>query len=201
MTDVSPRGARARNPWGQGDRLRTEILVAAGELLGELGTVDGLTLRGVARRVGIAPASIYAHFADKSALVDALMDHEYHRLVDLMRVAEQDPCDAMTRLRAQLHAFCRYSLANPGVYRLIFGLRLRRSAEEGTTSAHSLVTQLTAGLEACRQQGARLRLPAERAAIVLVVGAHGRVAISHARCDTEAEVLAFVDELLTLVFA
>lgn len=195
------KGTRVRNPWGHGDRLRTEILVAAAELLGELGTVDGLTLRGVARQVGIAPASIYAHFPDKSALVDALMDHEYRRLVDLLRQADQDAGgDAMVRLHAQLHAFCRYSIANPGLYRLIFGLRLRRAADSGTTSAHTLVEQLTAGLLACEREGARLRLPAERAAIVLVVGAHGRVAISHARSDAEREVLEFVDELVTLVF-
>lgn len=201
MTDVSPKGARVRNPWGQGDRLRTEILVAAGELLGELGTVDGLTLRGVARHVGIAPASIYAHFADKSALVDALMDHEYQRLVDLMRLAdEQRHGAALARLRAQLHAFCRYSIANPGLYRLIFGLRLRRATDDGTTSAHTLADQLATGLLACEREGARLRLPAERAAIVLVVGAHGRVAISQARSESEEQVLAFVDELLTLVF-
>ena len=50
--------------------------------------------------------------------------------------------------------------------------------------------------------GARLRLPVERAAIVLTVGTHGRVAISQARSagDAEAVVVEFVDELLSLVF-
>jgi AcrR family transcriptional regulator len=190
-------GGRVRNPWGQGDRLRTEILVAAGDLLGDLGTVDGLTLRGVARQAGIAPASIYAHFPDRSALVAALLEHEYQRVVDLLRQAGEQPGDAVRRLRAQVHAFCRYSMANPGMYRLIFG----RDRTGQRTSAHTLVDQLAAGLLACERDGLRLRLPAERAAIVLVVGAHGRVAISYTRSDTEEQVLAFVDELLTLVFA
>jgi AcrR family transcriptional regulator len=209
-------GGRVRNPWGQGDRLRTEILTAAGALLGDLGTVDGLTLRGVARQAGIAPASIYAHFPDRSGLIDALLEHEYQRMVDLMRQAAEEAGDAVGRLRAQLHAFCRYSMANPGLYRLIFGLRLRQAPDPPATSTYTLLDQLAGGLRACEQDGARLRLPTERAAIVLVVGAHGRVAISHARSDgaasnsaasnsavseTEAEVLEFVDELLTLVFA
>lgn len=196
------KGPRERNPWGQGDRLRTEILTAAGELLGGLDTVDGLTLRAVARHVGIAPASIYAHFPAKSGLVDALMDHEYERLVGLMRRAEQDePGGPGARLRAQLRAFCRYSMDNPGLYRLIFGARLPDGAGQ-RMSAHVLVDRLAGGLLACERDGARLRLPAERAAIVLVVGAHGRVAISHTRgeADTEARVFGFVDDLLSLVF-
>ena len=190
-------GGRVRNPWGQGERLRTEILVAAGDLLGDLGTVDGLTLRGVARQAGIAPASIYAHFPDRSALIAALLEHEYLRVVELLRQAGEQPGDALSRLRSQLHAFCRYSMANPGTYRLIFGAR----RPDQPVSARTLVDQLAAGLLACEREGAALRLPAERAAIVLVVGAHGRVAISHTRADGEAQVLAFVDELLTLVFA
>jgi AcrR family transcriptional regulator len=198
---VLSRSPRTRNPWGQGDRLRTEILVAAGQLLGELGTVDGLTLRGVARLVGIAPASIYAHFSDKSGLIDALVEYEYDRMVNLMAAAAADAVNAMDRLRAQVHAFCRYSMENPGHYRVIFGLRMRRSEHE-RSSARSLVDLLSAALLACERDGARLRLPADRAAIVLVVGAHGRVAISDARVEDEAEslVFAFVDELVSLVF-
>ncbi|HEX3786714.1 MAG TPA: TetR/AcrR family transcriptional regulator [Pseudonocardiaceae bacterium] len=202
-TDAAPsdRPQRARNRWGQGERLRAEILAAAGQLLGELGTVDGLTLRGVARQVGIAPASIYAHFSDKSGLIQALVEFEYERLTGLMRQAEAevDAADPLGRLRAQLHAFCRYSLANPGHYRVIFGLRVR-SAEQRQTSARTLVDLLSAGLLACERVGARLRLPAERAAIVLVVGAHGRVAISEVRSEDERPVFDFVDELISLVF-
>jgi AcrR family transcriptional regulator len=58
---------RTRNPWGQGERLRAEILQAAARLLSELGGEQGLSIRGVARAVGIAPASMYKHFADKAA--------------------------------------------------------------------------------------------------------------------------------------
>lgn len=202
--DNPAKATRPRNPWGQGDRLRADILAAAADLLGELGTVDGLTLRGVARQVGIAPASIYAHFPDKSGLIDALMVHEYERLAELMRQAEQGDRtgDPQVRLRTQLYAFCRYSMGNPGLYRLLFG-NLRTPTEERRMSAHALVARLTEGLTACEQAGAPLRLPAERGAIVLLVGTHGRVALSHARGeqDSESQVFGFVDDLLSLVFA
>lgn len=188
---------RVRNRWGQGDRLRGEILAAAGQLLGELGSVEGLTVRGVARRAGIAPAGIYAHFADKTALVDAILDHEYERLVDALTTA--DGPDPVTALRAKLAAFCRYAMANPGLYRLLFG-RAPRTATGHKGSL--LLGSLTDALHACEQAGHRLRLPAERAAIVLLVGTHGRAAIQQDRSEMERIdlVLGFADELLSLVF-
>lgn len=223
----SPEGggverARTRNPWGQGERLRAEILAAAGQLLGELGSVDGLTLRGVARQVGIAPASIYAHFSDKSGLVTALLEHEYGELLARMNAAADEvgvealgagadgvgvgvavgsPADLeVARLRARLHGFCRYSLENPGHYRLLFGMKLRR--DPSRPSARLLLDSLADSLHACEAAGRGLRLPAERAAIVLLVSAHGRVAIYHDRAEggEGQQVLEFADELLWLVF-
>ena len=197
VTDDTP--ARVRNPWGQGDRLRGEILAAAGKLLGELGGVEGLTLRGVARAAGIAPASIYAHFADKNELVAALVEHEYERMLAVLR--EVDDRNPVRRVRAQLHAFCRYTMDNPGSYRLLFGRRPVRP-DGGRTGGASLVDSIATALRDCEQAGARLRLPAERAAIVLIVGAHGRVGIQQARGDADLvdAVLGFADELLALVF-
>jgi AcrR family transcriptional regulator len=198
MTGEHETGGRVRNRWGQGERLRAEILVAAAEMLGELGTVEGLTLRGVARRAGIAPASVYTQFADKAALVAALLDHEHGQVAEQMRRAGQaaDPGDPAARMRSELAAFCRYSLANPGLYRVMFGPPVEPS---GSVSAlASLVEQMTAAAEAA---GPRLRVPPDRAAIILLVAAHGRVAIHHARPgrSTEEAVLQFADELVDLV--
>jgi AcrR family transcriptional regulator len=195
--------ARTRNPWGQGERLRTELLEAAARLLGELGTEEGLTLRGIAREAGVAPASIYTHFADKSTLVSALLAYEHARVTDLMEVAgaTADPADPIAPLRAQLYAFCRYSLASPGHYRVLFGAQV---GEPGQQRSYGLMLarRLAGTLTACERSGARLRLPAERAAIVLLVGTHGRVALTHTRPATtdEPSVLQFVDELIGLVF-
>lgn len=196
----SGTGARVRNRWGQGERLRAEILTAARQLLGELGTVDGLTLRGIARRAGIAPASVYTQFTDRAAVIDALVADEHERVADLMRQAGAgvDQADGAGVVRAQLSAFCRYSIANPGHYRLMFGPH----GEPRTPMLRTLVEQLTSTLAACESAGARLRLPPDRAAIVLLVGTHGRVAISHVQTEagTEEKVLRFVDELVGLVF-
>ncbi|HEY2579607.1 MAG TPA: TetR/AcrR family transcriptional regulator [Streptosporangiaceae bacterium] len=195
--------SRTRNRWGQGERLRTELLEAAARLLGELGTVEGLTLRGIAREAGVAPASIYAHFADKPTLIGALLAYEHERVMEVMEqaAATASPAsDPIAPLRAQLYAFCRYSLANPGHYRVMFGPRV---GEPGRQRSYGLMLarHLADALSGCERSGVLLRLPAERAAIVLLVGTHGRVALTHARPgeNDEPSVLEFVDELIGLI--
>jgi AcrR family transcriptional regulator len=191
---------RTRNRWGQGERLRAEALEAAARLLGELGTVEGLSLRAVAREVGVAPASLYGQFADKSALVDALLDYVNERLVRLLveTGVAVDGADPTTRVRAQVLAFAEFSLANPGLYRVMFGERL----SQPNHPARALAETLTDSLRACEAAGARLRLPADRAGVVLTVGMVGRVAISQAPTADHAEavVVDFVDEFLSLLF-
>ena len=64
---------RQRNPRGQGDRLRTEIVQAASIMLAASGDAGQITLRGVARQVGIAATSVYLHFPDVAHLVAEAM--------------------------------------------------------------------------------------------------------------------------------
>jgi AcrR family transcriptional regulator len=191
---------RTRNPWGQGERLRVEILQSAARLLSELGGEQGLSIRGVARAVGIAPASIYQHFADKAALVHALIDYDYEQLAAAMRAADDacPPDDPLARVRAQMHAYSQFAIDSPGHYRLLINNPLRRSPE---VPPAGVVGQVVAAFERCEQAGITLRIPARRAAIVVFVGTHGRVALWHASGDPDLakDVPAFVDELIELV--
>src|SRR6185295_14050813 len=63
---------RRRAPRGSGDQLRDEILDATTGLLLETGHAKAVSIRSVAQRVGVTPPSIYLHFADKEALLDAV---------------------------------------------------------------------------------------------------------------------------------
>jgi AcrR family transcriptional regulator len=196
---VAETSHRVRNPWGQGERLRLEILDAAARLLSELGGEQGLTIRGVARAAGIAPASIYQHFADKAALVKGLVAYDYEQLSAAMTAAdEQCPPEAvLDRVRAQMKAYCRFALDSPGHYRLM--LNNRPISRSGPLI--DIVTQMISAFERCERAGVRLRVPARRAAVMVFVGAHGRVALWHASEDPTQEplVLEFVDELISLV--
>lgn len=199
---------RVRNPWGQGERLRTEILDAAVRLFSELGGEEALTIRGIARAVGIAPASIYQHFADKAALVRGVVEYDYGRLSAVMREADESvpPDDVVGRVRAQMHAYCRFAIANPGHYRLMLGNRPIAGQEPGRPPQGALLTiveAVIAAFERCEQAGKTLRVPSGRAAVMVFVGTHGRVALYHSSVPEDGggdRILQFVDELIALVF-
>ncbi|MFJ2832829.1 TetR/AcrR family transcriptional regulator [Streptomyces sp. NPDC087263] len=116
--------ARTPNRWGEGGKLREEILRAAERLLGEAGREDALSLRAVAREVGIAPPSIYLHFKDRAELVATLMEKAYGEFIaELRAVGERHPADDPEgALRAMVLWYGRFALENPARYRLMFGV-------------------------------------------------------------------------------
>lgn len=120
MNVAIERPARPRNRRGEGARLREEIIDAASELLAESGDVNQLTLRGVARRIGIAATSVYLHFADTRELAVAVIEQSFADLAAAQVIATRDCPDPASALLARCRAYCHYGLANPGHYRVMF---------------------------------------------------------------------------------
>jgi AcrR family transcriptional regulator len=110
---------RRRNPRGQGERLRDEIIEAASRLLSDP-AAPPLTLRAVAREVGVAATSVYLHFDSIEALVLAVSDRRFGELVRLESEAEGSSSDPRERLRAGCLAYCEFGLAHPGHYQVMF---------------------------------------------------------------------------------
>ncbi|WP_217547873.1 TetR/AcrR family transcriptional regulator [Streptomyces sp. GbtcB6] len=192
---------RARNPRGQGDRLRLEILEGAARLLSELGGEEGLTIRGVARAAGISPAAFYQHFADKSALVEGLIEYDYEQISRAMAKADES-CEqdaVLERVRAQVRTYCQFVVDNPGHYRLLINHQPMTAPRTGPMV--DLVTKVATAFDRCEQAGVRLRMPPRRAAVLVFTAAHGRVALWHASGDSAAveALVDFVDEVVWLV--
>src|SRR5262249_28175430 len=112
--------ARRRNRRGEGDRLREEIITAASQMIGEAGDDTALTLRGVARRVGIAAPSIYRHFTDVDELKMAVVRRAFAEFARARDAASGDGDDPAARLLARCRAYIGFALANPGPYRYLF---------------------------------------------------------------------------------
>lgn len=70
---TSPR-RRGRPP-----KVEREAVLEAGLALIRADGLDGLTVRGVAERLGVAPATLYGHFPDKDALLGAIADRAWDR--------------------------------------------------------------------------------------------------------------------------
>jgi AcrR family transcriptional regulator len=122
MTATSDqRSRRQRNPRGQGERLRDDIIEAASRLL-ENPTAPPLSLRSVARAVGVAATSVYLHFDDCDALVRAVATRHFGDLVRSQDEAVAGLTDPRARVHASALAYCEFGLAHPGHYHVMFSI-------------------------------------------------------------------------------
>jgi AcrR family transcriptional regulator len=112
---------RQRNPRGQGERLRDDIIEAASRLLADP-AAPPLTLRAVAREVGVAATSVYLHFDSIDSLTLAVVNHLFDELV--RREDEVTETDPRQRVLAGALVYCEFGLASPGHYQLMFATPL-----------------------------------------------------------------------------
>src|SRR4051812_48920357 len=64
-----PIGRRKRNT------LSHDAIVAEAVSMLQDGALESLTLRGLAQRLGVAPMSLYTHFASRGELIEAVAEH------------------------------------------------------------------------------------------------------------------------------
>jgi AcrR family transcriptional regulator len=112
---VQTRRVRARP--GEGARLRADILTAAEQLLVEGGTVEALTMRAIAGRVGVTTPSVYLHFADKQALVRAVCLRVWDDLHARMQESVAGITDPFRALGQCGRVYAHFALDHPVQYR------------------------------------------------------------------------------------
>jgi AcrR family transcriptional regulator len=95
-------------------------LIEAGLTLLEARNADDLSLREVARAVGVSPTAVYRHFPDKSALMAALAADGLARLAVVQHAASDAAGGGVAGFGATGAAYVRFALANPALFRLIF---------------------------------------------------------------------------------
>ncbi|MFI7383822.1 TetR/AcrR family transcriptional regulator [Streptomyces sp. NPDC049813] len=170
---------RAQSQWGEGEALKEEILRAGARLLAQSGREGELSLRAVAREVGIAAPSIYLHFKSRAELVETLTRRAYGRLAAALAEARAEGGEPRAALHAMAQRYCRFALDNPRVYRLMFGIeRVEVPREE--VPAHPLWQVRAVWEEAVRAWHAGTGARPERAHRVdlLWFSLHGMVAMA-----------------------
>ncbi|MBL9039624.1 MAG: TetR/AcrR family transcriptional regulator [Archangium sp.] len=100
------------------DDLRARVLQASVELVGEAG-VAGLSLREVARRAGVSHQAPYHHFADKEAIVAALVELGFSLMADRMEAADGKGT-VVQRLAKAGRVYVDFALEQPVYFRLMF---------------------------------------------------------------------------------
>ena len=126
---ASPRRATYRH-----GNLKSAALKAATRLVAKAGH-EQLSLRGVADAVGVAHRSLYNHFGDREALLDAVATDAYARLASILAKANT-PEDYTAK-------YVRFALANRALYALMTS-RPHATMKHNPplqTAVHGVITQ------------------------------------------------------------
>lgn len=99
--------------------LKDRIIETARELLLKNG-YRNISLRKIAREVGVSATSIYLHFENKDDLIHTLMEQAIDRLNDLLEKKANREKDPIQKLEDLAHAYVDFALNNPREYQIIF---------------------------------------------------------------------------------
>jgi len=110
----------AAKPYHHGD-LRRELLNAARELLEE-SNIAALSLRQVARRVGVSHTAPYRHFPDKESLLAGIVAVSLEKLTEqITQAVKLHPDDPAAQLREAGQRYVQLAIENPQCTQLMFG--------------------------------------------------------------------------------
>ncbi|PDW03778.1 TetR/AcrR family transcriptional regulator [Candidatus Viridilinea mediisalina] len=158
--------------------LRAKILAAAAELFIARG-YEGLSMRQLGERIGYSPATIYLHFANKDALLLALLSDGYNELGRRLAAVAAATHDPLERIAAVGRAYVAFGREQPMHYQLMFMRRAdvlrERLAERSERVDAFQVLQLTV----TQAQAAGVLQPGDTLAISLTLWAtvHGMVGL------------------------
>src|SRR5262249_1354356 len=93
--------SRAPNRRAETDLLPEPRIAVAGPSLRAPAVEGLLSLRAVAREVGVVPQSVYLHFADRTQLVKAVIERRFGELTRATQAAEDSVSHAAAKLRAR----------------------------------------------------------------------------------------------------
>ena len=147
------------------------------DLLAETGDEQAVSIRAVAQRVGVSAPSIYLHFADKQALIDAVCEEVFEALHLRLRAASEGADNPFEALRAQGNAYVHFALENPEHYRLVMMTKhVPRDTSADRLIARGAFSYLVESVGRCVQEGVYSGDPIELA-LGLWAAAHGVAAL------------------------
>lgn len=100
------------------EKLRASIVDAARTLFVERG-IEAVSMREIAKQIHYSATTLYHHFADKDALLQAVCDEDFLKLANRMREIMQIP-NLIERIQAFGKSYAIFALRHPSHYRLMF---------------------------------------------------------------------------------
>jgi AcrR family transcriptional regulator len=169
--DVRTRRERQR------EEIRADLVAAAHALVKDEG-YEGLTIRKLAERAGLATMSVYSYFADKQSILEAMAEDAFIELAKRCEARRTD--DALESLRAGLEEYVIFGLDNPNEYRTVFmtpQVHVHQDKTFEDLEAHNPAFQgLLGAVQECIDAGS-LSGDARAIATILWTVAHGAVSL------------------------
>jgi AcrR family transcriptional regulator len=161
-------------PYHHGN-LRTALLAQAERTVRERGVQD-LSLRELAREVGVSHGAPRRHFPDRQALLDALAEAGFDRLgAELRSAVDGAGEDFQARLSATAAAYVRFATRDAALLELMFaGKHRERALLEASERAFSVLLEL---IEQGQAEGALEPGEPERVGLVLFATIQGIAAL------------------------
>lgn len=109
-------------------------------------TPDALSLREIARNVGVSATAVYRHFPDKAALIGALCHVGDERLAEAFREAMNTAQPGLEAFNAMGRAYVRFALAHPSLFRLMMSFPQQPGSMGAPSSQSRGMTMLVEAL-------------------------------------------------------
>jgi AcrR family transcriptional regulator len=159
-------------------RLRQALVDASLRLIADQ-DVSAVSLREVARRAGVSAAAPYHHFRDKNALLAAVAEEGFRRLVAMVeREVTRLPRDPADALEAVLAGYIAFAVEHPAHFQVMFLPELHAGThaelDQAAWEAFALLVRAVQQATPAR----RRRQSPELMAAVALGAAHGLAALA-----------------------
>jgi AcrR family transcriptional regulator len=139
-----------------------------------------VSLRAVARQVGVTHAASAHHFENKAGLLTAFATQGYQQLAGavLAAIDEAQPVDGPSVLEAVGRGYVRFALANPGRFEVMFRLDLLNADDvDFVAASDSAYALLVSTIARCQAEGFLGKNDPEVVAVAAWSMVHGLAAL------------------------
>jgi AcrR family transcriptional regulator len=174
--------------------LRSALLESAERTLARRG-VSELSLRELAREVGVSHAAPRRHFADKQALLDALAEDGFGRLGAEMEAAMAAAGDSLgDQLAAFARAYVRFATDHAALLELMFAGKYREGADSLHEAADRAFAAPLALFATAQASGQVVPGDPERVGVIALATLHGLASLANNGMLGDGELDDVVDE-------
>lgn len=177
--------------------LRQQILETSRDFLVEQG-LGRMSMRKIARKVGVTATSIYLHFQNKDELLHTLIEETIEELNAHLEAASKNNGTPREQLFNLGRAYVDFAMNNPGKYQIVYQVRadeMGRYPKEKFRKARRGYKLVSSIIRESNKRGETREMAPDLAAYVFWAQLHGLMSVVLSkRLDVRVSQKAFIDK-------